>query len=245
MKRTQILLLFLSVLSMLFAADSSDTRTSNINDGNTLTIRGFYEASDENIIQFMITEAESGAQVLHAGVITTTQDAGAPADIFDWVLKGNYNGTVTLTFRFATLQGYKNEGLMYYIPRHEFVLSLNATRFYTDSEYQNPDPSQTKADTFYSGNVADKAATFNLLSSGNYPYPDHVEVVDDQTVVTPVTKEITLTYTGNITDSNPPPGGITGYWVRSGTCSLEIFQYEAVQGIIQYTSTIQVEVGST
>ena len=93
MKRIIAILLFLSMLSVLSAADSSDTRTSNINEGNTLIIRGFYEANDENIIQFMITEAESGAQVLHAGVITTTQDAGAPADIFDWVLKGNYNGT--------------------------------------------------------------------------------------------------------------------------------------------------------
>ena len=50
MKRIIAILLFLSMLSVLSAADSSDTRTSNINEGNTLIIRGFYEASDENIM---------------------------------------------------------------------------------------------------------------------------------------------------------------------------------------------------
>ena len=245
MKKAIPVLLLLSVLPMLF----SSTKTSVINSGNTMTIKGFYEASDDNIMQFMVTTPDDGSntpeQVLHAGILTTTQNAEVSTPVFDWIMEGNYNGTITLTFKFSPLQGYKNETHMYYIPDHVFVMSINPTVFLdTDGTEYSPQPA-TRTDSFYTGNTSNKSAVFDVKTHGNYPYPDLITEENDVQTVTPVTKEITLTYSGSVSDSAYPQGGFTGSWRRTGRCSLTIVSYEAVQGLIQYASTVQVEVSST
>lgn len=193
-------------------------------------IKGFYSLSNSNVYNFRVNLSDnSGDQVFHAGVVTSTQEAGNAVEIFNWTLDGNSNKTITLSFTITPLQGYLDSTGLYYIPNHRFDMYQNATVTYDGANGGNiEDP--PKSDSFYEGNSA-KSAVFDVMTDGSYPYPG---VYQDAPY-----DSVTITYSGTVANNNAKK------WVRSGSCKLTVSQYASTAGIYQYISYIKVVLSVT
>ena len=193
-------------------------------------IKGFYSLSNNNVYNFRINLSDnSGAQVFHAGVVTSTQEAGNATEIFNWTLDGNSNKTITLSFTITPLQGYLDETGLYYIPNHRFDFYQNATVTYDGSNGGNVE-NPPKSDSFYEEDVV-KSAVFDVMTSGSYPYPDEYQSAPYDSV--------TITYSGTVANNNAKK------WVRSGKCKLTVSEYATTAGIYQYISYIKVVLSVT
>ena len=110
-------------------------------------INGYYEEHESAVI-FKVWEENYSSEsnrIYHAGDIYMTGDPTTGEEtIFNWVLYGNKNMTVNLTFTVTPLQAFSNG--TYYIPRHTVKM--------------------------YDG-VLTQSHDFATASTGTSPYPDY------------------------------------------------------------------------
>jgi len=110
-------------------------------------INGYYEEQESAVI-FKVWEKNYSSEsdrIYHAGDIYMTGDPTTGEEtIFNWVLYGNKNMTVNLTFTVTPLQAFSNG--TYYIPRHTVKM--------------------------YDG-VLTQSHDFATASTGTSPYPDY------------------------------------------------------------------------
>ena len=110
-------------------------------------INGYYEEQESAVI-FKVWEknySSESSRIYHAGDIYMTGDPTTGEEtIFNWVLYGNKNMTVNLTFTVTPLQAFSNG--TYYIPRHTVKM--------------------------YDG-VLTQSHDFATATTGTSPYPDY------------------------------------------------------------------------
>ena len=166
-------------------------------------INGYFEEQESAVI-FKVWEGNSSSEsdrIYHAGDMTVSGDPIlSERTIFNWLLSGNKNMTVNLTFTITPLQAFSNG--TYYIPKHtvkmydgvltkthEFAVSTTGT-----SPYPNYRQSNSGAGAFivnsavfdYSESISDSIfktgyCTLQILeydedTAGNFDYVSYVTV---------------------------------------------------------------------
>ena len=188
-----LILIFLLISFNLFA-----TQTTGY-----VHINGYFEEQESSIIFKVWKETFSteSDRIYHAGEIYVSGDpTTGEKTIFNWILYGNKNMTVNLTFTITPLQAFSNG--TYYIPKHtvkmyEGVLTQThefATSTTGTSPYPNYRQSNSGAGAFiinsavfnYTENVSDAITktgycTLQILeydedTAGNFDYVSYVTV---------------------------------------------------------------------
>lgn len=166
-------------------------------------INGYYEEQESSVI-FKVWKEDHSIEVdriYHAGDIYTTGDPTLGEEtIFNWILYGNKNMTVNLTFTITPLQAFSNG--TYYIPKHtvkmyDGVLTKThdfATSTTGTSPYPNYRQSNSGTGVFivnsavfnYSESISDSVSktgycTLQILeydedTAGNFDYVSYVTV---------------------------------------------------------------------
>jgi len=166
-------------------------------------INGFFEEQESTVI-FKVWEANHSAEadrIYHAGEIYTSGDPTIGEEtIFNWILYGNRNITVNLSFTITPLQAFSNG--TYYIPKHTVKMYdgvLTKTHEFTTattgtSPYPNYRQSNSGAGVYiinsaifsYTENISDVISktgycTLQILeydedTAGNFDYVSYVTV---------------------------------------------------------------------
>lgn len=235
MKRT-IALLIMTVAVVLFVfADSHLGRTeSNLSD-DSFVVQAYYKGTTSTSTNNSVTLAfkdYSNQTIVHSSqnsqgttVNVSNNHLGADGTIFTWSMTGSTNKTVTLKFTFSVLQAEVNG--MFYRPTYTLKMTINPTK-------KDNSSGSAMDDTFYSN------ATATQIVGGGTTTGTKASQTSE------FTGGSTINYSG-IADNSYSSGwfGNTSYytWYRSGTCTLNISDYEqAIPGAYEYRCWIVTEV---
>lgn len=132
-------------------------------------INGYYEEQESSVIFKVWKEDHSteADRIYHAGDIYTTGDPTLGEEtIFNWILSGNKNMIVNLTFTITPLQAFSNG--TYYIPKHTVKMYdgvLTKTHdFATSTTGTSPYPNYRQSNSG-SGVYIINSAVFNYSES--------------------------------------------------------------------------------
>lgn len=228
MKRFLIVLFMLTVSMIMVFADTHLGRTENSVTDSSFIVQGYYKGVQEtgsDAATLTFTDYSS-QQIIHntqstdgTKVPITSNHLNNDGIIFSWSLLGSANKTTTLKFTFSVLQAYVNG--YYYRPTYTLKMTINPTS-------KNRANNGTMTDTFYS----------------NVPTADRTRVVGGGTTTgtkavqdTEFTGAAIISYSGKTTNA-----GNNSKWYRSGTCTLNITDYEQeLPGTYQYVCWVVTE----
>ena len=227
-------ILMLIISSMVFAIDPVEW-----------SFFAYYNGESENRLELEIFDGTNKAmnaaiiQMANPEVVTEqSSGSGYIETVFTWRLRGNYQTKVTINFNFLPLQAFLNK--KYYIPEHKFTMKMNETTFENGLV---PDIEDYVYDKMYDDNQAAKTADFTEkgVIDGNYPYLTYGGSGKNIKYEGPIYK------IENGVKKNASWGANTNYsrtfWTRSGTCSLEIFDYDHTTiGEFDYIANVTVTI---
>ena len=240
---TVIVLLILVVLAV-FADESQPARKTG-----SLTLYGYYykrQADESHTVVLSVREIPQGqgqgAKIYHTGQVLATQSLGNKSDVFSWVLQGNFNANLSISFTISALQAYTND--TYFVPQHTYYAKLaDPTSFETENSNGGSLTVDLSSTISNSTPDSDGYITLDPFSHevfGTSPYPDDDYLkrvkVDNEWIVIDHT-ERTIKYNGNLA-----PDTDKQYWFVGGTFALNVTSANQSAGVFNYTSNITVEV---
>lgn len=228
MKRFAVLVSLL-MISMLFVfADTHLGRTENSITDSSFIVQGYYKGEKENTSVNLQFKDINNQTIIHSNQSSTGTKVNASnshigsntGTIFTWSMTGTTTSTTTLKFTFSTLQAEMND--VFYRPTYTLKMTINETR-------KSDSGGSTLTDTFYS-NVTNKT---QVVGGGT-------------TTGTKATQSSEFTGASSITYSGKTSSSGYGYssttWYRSGTCTLNIADYEqTIPGSYHYVCWVIAE----
>lgn len=244
MKRAlSILAISMIVLLSLAAKAQSGATTGTITD-NSLVFKGYYQGetqtSDDNAITLkfldkdggnIIHDAQSGTDGTKVNAGTSHQDSSTDT-IFTWSMEGTTTSRVTLGFTFSTMQAKVNDKYFrptYIIKMTQNQSKKNTTTYSYNSNYSST-PSSTNTssadynDSFYSS--GERTIVSVTKGSNNSEYLDTFSISYSGTAsgTSITTENYWDNSSGSWKQQQRPKKTIS--WYRSGTCTLNISDYE-------------------
>lgn len=210
------IILMASVVSV-FADAQVGSIGSPMSDSSFL-VQGYYKGEKESTSVTLIFKDIDNTTIIHNNQDSTGTKVNASdshigsntGTIFTWSMTGTTTSTTTLKFTFSTLQAEMNE--VFYRPTYTLKMTINPTR----EDNSSGDP---LTDTFYS-NVTNKTQVVGGGTTTGTKATQNSEF----------TGASTITYSGKTSSSSSGWGGWGGWdsttWYRSGTCTLNIADYE-------------------
>jgi hypothetical protein len=232
MKKCLILAAML-IVSMIFAfADTHLGRTENNVTDSSFIVQGYYKGEKENTSVTLQFKDINNQTIIHSNQSSTGTKVNASdshigsntGTIFTWSMTGTTTPTTTLKFTFSTLQAEMNE--VFYRPTYTLKMTINPTR-------EDDSSGDTLSDTFYS-NVTNKT---QVVGGGT-------TTGTKATQASEFTGASTITYSGKSSSSSSGWGWSWGSttWYRSGTCTLNIADYEqTIPGSYHYVCWVIAE----
>ena len=236
MKRITALLIFIFVVVLFVFADSQQGRTEGNLSDSSFVIMGYYKGansssggSTNSSITFKLYDYNSnnlnylsqdtqGASVVNVSNSHLSNDGTA----FSWTMTGSTTNTVTLKFTFSVLQAEMNG--KFYRPTYTLKMTINPTK------KSNSNGSEITNDLFYS-NVTNKTQVVGGGTTTGTKASQSSEF----------TGGATIQYSGGKSNSGSNWNNTT--WYRSGTCTLNISDYEqGVPGAYEYRCWIVTEI---
>ena len=213
----------IAILSVSAKAQSGAT-TGTITD-NSLVFKGYYQGetqtSDDNAItltfynkdgQDINHDHQGGSTGTKVNAGTSHQDSSTDT-IFTWSMEGTTTDKVTLGFTFSTMQAQVNG--KYFRPTYIIKMTQNSSKKKVTKNSGNPTESDYNGDPFYSST---ERTVVSLTKGSN----------DAEYIAT-----YTVSYSGKATGTGTTTSGgwfnqttTRTSWYRSGTCTLNISDYE-------------------
>ena len=254
MRRAIAIVFFMIMVVLPVVAGTQSGSTFGTLTDNSLVFKGYYQGpvennptTDSNItLEFKdYTEAplNHAAQQGTSGTVVTAvnnrhvgQNAGT---IFTWSMSGTTTSIVTLNFSFSTLQAEVNG--KYFVPAYSIVLTQNATKKVTNVVKVNTNNNNTLSD-----NTSDEAYSNDSFYTNNEKTITRITELPDSPSSNEVLTVYSDGYSGNVSKTDGTAWGSsskTGWeqinnnwvnakttttisWYRSGTCTLNIKNYE-------------------
>ncbi len=226
-----IVLATMLIVSMVFAfADTHLGRTENTVTDSSFVVQGYYKGEKENTSVTLAFKDIDNQTIVHSGQSTTGTKVNVSdrhlgsntGTIFTWSMTGTTTSTTTLKFTFSTLQAEMND--VFYRPTYTLKMTINETR-------NRNSGGSTLTDTFYS-NVTNKT---QVVGGGT-------TTGTKATQSSEFTGASTITYTGKTSSSGYGYGYSSTTWYRSGTCTLNIADYEqTIPGSYHYVCWVIAE----
>ena len=216
--KKHIVLAVMLIISIVFVfADTHLGRTENSVTDSSFIVQGYYKGVIEDDYTVTLTFKDVDNQtIIHSTQSSTGTKVNAsdrhigsnPGTIFSWSMTGNLRTTTKLKFTFSTLQAEVNG--TYYRPTYTLKMTINATR-------KNSSTGNTITDTFYSTATATQVVGGGTVTG--------TKATQDSEF----SEASSITYQGNTSDRNTT-------WYRSGTCTLNIADYEqTIPGSYHYS----------
>lgn len=223
MKKCLILAAML-IVSMLFAfADTHLGRTENNVTDSSFIVQGYYKGLTEDDYNVTLTFKDVDNQtIIHSHQSSTGTKVNASdshigsntGTIFTWSMTGTFRNTTKLKFTFSTLQALVNG--TYYRPTYTLKMIINATR-------ENSSTGDPMTDTFYSTATATQVVGGGTVTGTKATQDSEFSGAS------------TITYQGKTNDRWTT-------WYRSGTCTLNIADYEqTIPGSYHYVCWVIAE----
>lgn len=222
MKKCLILAAML-IVSMLFAfADTHLGRTENNVTDSSFIVQGYYKGEHETASVKLQFKDINNQTIIHSGQstegtkvnVSDSHIGSNTGTIFTWSMTGNFRNTTKLKFTFSTLQAEVNG--TYYRPAYTLKMIINATK-------KNSSTGNTMTDTFYS-----TATATQVVGGGTVTGTKDTQNEE-------FSGAATVFYEGNTSDRNTT-------WYRSGTCTLNIADYEqTIPGSYHYVCWVIAE----
>ena len=229
MKRITALLIFIFVVVLFVFADSQQGRTEGNLSDSSFVIMGYYKGansssggSTNSSITFKLYDYNSNnlnylSQDTQGASVVNVSNSHLSNDgtAFTWTMTGTNTSTVTLKFTFSVLQAEMNG--KFYRPTYTLKMTINQTKKNTTNG------GTINNDTFYSS-VTNKT---QVVGGGS-------TTGTKASQATEYTGGSTIQYSGSTSNNN---------WKRSGTCTLNISDYEqAIPGSYEYRCWIVTEI---
>lgn len=224
------IILMASVVSV-FADTQVGTVGTPMSDSSFL-VQGYYKGEQESTSVTLIFKDIDNATIIHNNQDSTGTKVNASdshlgsntGTIFTWSMTGTTTSTTTLKFTFSTLQAVVNG--TYYRPTYTLKMTINATK-------KNSSTGNTMTDTFYSTATATQVVGGGTVTGTKASQDSEFSGAS------------TITYSGKVS-SNSGYGGYGGSgsttWYRSGTCTLNIADYEQeIPGSYHYVCWVVTE----
>ncbi len=236
MKRTLIAISILFSLALPLVASAQSGAVNDTLTDNSFVFKGYYQGEKEESLNetialtFLDNESNTinhDAQQGTEGTVVSATDnhVGQGSDsIFTWNMLGLTTRTVNLKFTFSTLQAHVND--KYFRPEYTITMTQDVSRKITVKRQGNTTGNPTQSyyynDPFYSS-AARIVGPAGATKTGTKDGPSDTEYQGAYSV------EYRGSASGTGVYQSFNWGGIvvtTNYWYRSGTCILNISDYE-------------------
>ena len=213
MKRTLAVLFILIVSMVTVFADAHLGRTEAHITDDSFVVQAYYKGEKETTsVTFTFkdangTEFSHNHQTSEGSTVSVSNNhlGNNTGTIFTWTMVGSSNSKTTLKFTFSTLQAEMNE--RFYCPTYTLTMTINQTK--------RDGYNTTLDDSFYTD-----ATKTQVVGGGTTTGTKAVQDVE-------FSGSASVTYTGKYTGNRT--------WNRSGTCTLNISDYEQeVPGTYNY-----------
>lgn len=254
MRRTLFIVFLLIVFAFPVVAGTQSGSTFGTLTDNSLVFKGYYQGpvennptTDSNITlefkDYSGTVLNHAAQQGTTGTVVTAvnnRHVGANTDtIFTWSMTGTTTSIVHLNFSFSTMQAEVNG--LFFVPAYSIVLTQNATKKVTNVVKVNTNNNNPLSD-----NTSDEAYSNDSFYSNIEKTITRITELPDSPSSNEVLTVYSDGYSGNVSKTDGTAWGSsskTGWeqinnnwvnakttttisWYRSGTCTLNIKDYE-------------------
>lgn len=233
MKRCFALVIMMIISLVYVFSDTHLGRTEDNVSDSSFVVQAYYKGKEITNYTIALSFKDiGGQQIIHDAQDPTGTKVEVASNhlgdntgtIFTWLLKGNYGrkNTIRLKFTFSTLQANVNDH--YYRPTYTIKMSQNPTRKGSENGTDI-----SSYDTFYSSTtqVVGGGTTTAVKSDSETEFPAIAEPI---------------VYSGYINTTSNNTYRNSDYWYRSGTCTLNIADYEQkIPGSYHYVCWVVTE----
>lgn len=256
MKKALIVIFLLILIILPVVADTQSGPTTGTLTDNSLVFKGYYQGEKESygendtsiVLEFkdysstvINHDAQQGTSGTTITAVNNRHVGNNTGTIFTWAMKGTTTSRVTLTFSFSTFQALSNG--KYFVPAYSIKLTQNQSKIITETVVKDSNGNITSGPTSQEGNYNNDPFYSNVVKTAVNITERPEPTTSENLAMYSVSYQGTASGTSVVTtQSGKRYTTTTKSWYRSGTCTLNISDYEEeVPGSYRYVCWVIAE----